>query len=110
MSIPQKKLSGLLPAPGVSMACDSTVFIEEIVGGAWVDVELQRGVYPGIQVTLQYSHGITCGMITAPLNGGHAWFLIPARAFGDGKIQIHYWIDGLYQKSEVLDLYVSTRL
>ena len=111
MSIHHKKPSALLPAPVLPVACGDSVFLEDVVAGAQVDIVLNRGVYPGIQVTLEYSNDSTSKTLTTPLAGGGASFVIPACAFiNSSGMRIRYWVDDPFQQSEVLDLGVSMRL
>jgi hypothetical protein len=111
MSIHHKKPSELLPAPVLPVACGDIVFLEDVVAGARVDIVLNRGVYPGIQVTLEYSNDSTSKTLTTPLTGAGASFVIPACAFINSLgMRIRYWVDDPFQQSEVLDLGVSMRL
>ena len=113
MSINHKKPSELLPAPVLPVAYGDTVFIEDVIAGARVDIELNRNVYLGTQVTLEYKVGKTLNRLVIPLQEGRASFLIPARAFFNslwaGGMQMRYWVDDPLHKSEVLDLGVSMR-
>jgi len=111
MSIHHNKPSALLPAPVLPVACGDIVFLEDVVAGAQVDIVLNRGVYPDIQVTLEYSNDSTFKTSTIPLTGGGASFVIPACAFINSRgMRIRYWVDDPLQQSEVLDLGVSMRL
>jgi hypothetical protein len=113
MPIHHKKASALFPAPVLPVACGDIVFLEDVVAGARVDIALTRDVYPGIQVTLEYTDGDTRKTFTTPLKGGLASFLIPAGAFIHSLwagMRIRYWVDDPFQASEMLDLGVSTRL
>ena len=111
MPIHHRKPSALLPAPVLPVACGDIVFLEDVVAGAQVKIVLSRGVYPGIQVTLEYNNDGTSKTLTTPLTGGGALFVIPACAFINSVgVRIRYWVDDPFQQSEVLDLGVSTRL
>jgi hypothetical protein len=111
MPIHHKKPSALLPAPVLPVACGDIVFLEDVLAGAQVKIVLNRGVYPGIQVTLEYSNGGTSRTLTALLAGGGASFVIPACAFINSfGMRIRYWVDDPFQQSEALDLGVSMRL
>ena len=113
MSINHKKPSELLPAPVLPVAYGDNVFLEDVIAGARVDIELNRNVYPGTQVTLEYKVGNTSNRLVIPLQEGRASFLIPPCAFINslwvGGMQMRYWVDDPLHKSEVLDLGVSMR-
>jgi hypothetical protein len=70
MSINHKKPSELLPAPVLPVAYGDNVFIEDVIAGARVDIELNRNVYPGTQVTLEYKVGNTLNRLVIPPSRG----------------------------------------